>query len=81
MCHLHFNARTLLGERAALMAAMLLWSGWLVADEPLKYNREIRPILAKHCFVCHGPDEGSRQAGLRLDDRAAAIEMKAIQPR
>lgn len=80
MCHLHFNARILLGARAALMAAMLLWSGWLAADEPLKYNREIRPILAKHCFVCHGPDEGSRQAGLRLDDRAAAIEMKAIQP-
>jgi hypothetical protein len=37
------------------------------------YTREVRPILAKHCFACHGQDEGTRKAGLRLDRRESAI--------
>ena len=44
--------------------------------EKLRYNQDIRPILAENCFACHGPDSASRQAGLRLDkpeDAAAAI--------
>lgn len=50
------------------------------ADEPLQYNRDIRSILADNCFACHGPDSASRKADLRLDSRAAAIEMAAIAP-
>ncbi len=50
------------------------------AEEPLQYNRDIRPILAEHCFACHGPDSASREADLRLDQRSAAIEMNAIVP-
>lgn len=36
------------------------------------FNREIRPLLSRNCFACHGPDEHDRQGGLRLDDRKAA---------
>jgi len=34
------------------------------ADSP-SFSRDIQPLLAKHCVVCHGPDEA--EAGLRLD--------------
>ncbi|MEX0718217.1 MAG: PSD1 and planctomycete cytochrome C domain-containing protein [Planctomycetaceae bacterium] len=40
----------------------------------------MRPILAANCFACHGPDEGDRQGGLRLDGRDSAIEKQAIVP-
>src|SRR5258708_40032167 len=37
------------------------------AAKPIRFNRDIRPILAENCFHCHGADPGSRKAKLRLD--------------
>ncbi|OUW87721.1 MAG: hypothetical protein CBD74_01520 [Saprospirales bacterium TMED214] len=37
------------------------------ARERLSFNQDIRPILAAHCFHCHGPDEA--ESGLRLDQQ------------
>jgi hypothetical protein len=42
------------------------------------FNREVRPILSQHCFKCHGPDEGQRKAGLRLDRRDGATRVLAV---
>lgn len=49
-------------------------------DDNVDFNKVIRPILAKNCFVCHGPDEGSREADLRLDLRSEAIDANAVVP-
>jgi hypothetical protein len=59
---------------------ILVGMGWIAglayADDvqpKLRYRRDILPILSDRCFKCHGPDSASRQAGLRLDQREAAI--------
>ena len=38
------------------------------------FTRDIAPVLAAHCFQCHGPDASSRKAGLRLDKRDGALK-------
>jgi hypothetical protein len=43
-----------------------------LAPVRVRYNRDVRPILAENCFTCHGPDSAARKAGLRLDKFAEA---------
>ena len=41
--------------------------------ETIDYNYDVKPILADRCYHCHGPDEKTRKAGLRLDVEEVAF--------
>ncbi|MEZ6091273.1 MAG: PSD1 and planctomycete cytochrome C domain-containing protein [Pirellulaceae bacterium] len=70
-------------KKASLKLSQLLFLTTLPliagADESVSFNRDVRPILAGKCFACHGPDDQTREAGLRLDDRQEAIDYGAIE--
>lgn len=48
-------------------ATLLLMPSLAQAENPIDFNRQIRPILSDNCFKCHGPDEAERKSGLRVD--------------
>jgi hypothetical protein len=52
---------------------VLLAPAGSAAGDHVDFNRDVRPILSGKCLLCHGPDEESRQAGLRLDQRAGTV--------
>ena len=43
-----------------------------VQSLPVDFVREVRPILERHCYECHG--EKKQKSGLRLDVKAAAFK-------
>ena len=46
-------------------------SGRAGAEDRVDFARDIRPILARNCYECHGPRK--QQSGLRLDRKADAL--------
>ncbi len=60
------------GILTSFCAAMVVLSGGLRAE--VRFNRDVRPIMAETCFRCHGPDKNARMAGMRLDIRDEALK-------
>src|SRR5438105_2203550 len=45
-------------------------------EKPVRFNRDIKPILAENCFACHGADSAARKAKLRFDRQEGFFEKR-----
>ena len=63
---------------APTIGKLILGLGLLLrpAVAAVDFDRDVRPILADKCYVCHGPDGKTRKAGLRLDLKAEAFRVR-----
>ncbi len=78
------NRRSLIGLLALLWVAVFASEPSLSAEPErratppdagrVSFDRDVRPILSNHCWKCHGPDAKERKAGLRLDQKEAALK-------
>lgn len=70
--------------RCLIAAACVLATGLVcdAADRPIRFNRDVRPILTDKCYACHGPDAKTVEGGLRLDleEEAKDDSLAAIVP-
>jgi hypothetical protein len=55
---------------AAVSIAISAGPAWGADERPLRFDRDIRPLLSENCYACHGP--GTQEAGLRLDSAEEA---------
>ncbi|MEX2262170.1 MAG: DUF1553 domain-containing protein [Bryobacteraceae bacterium] len=69
--------------RAKKLMPFILVAGWALgfgafaqqsaSSGRIDFSRDIRPILADKCFVCHGPDAANNKSKLRFDTEAHAL--------
>src|SRR5262245_17545763 len=80
---IYIQNRWLIGAGVFMLAALSLAPGmgrstYSSADDKtpgaagaekrtISFLKEVRPILAQHCFQCHGPDQATRKGKLRFD--------------
>jgi hypothetical protein len=62
-------------SRFVLVVAALSWTcstRVCAAEPPVDFEKQVRPLLTRTCFRCHGDEK--QRGSLRLDQRAAALQ-------
>src|SRR4051812_538760 len=63
---------TIRSAAAICLGIAAAWMGSnLSAAEPVSFHHDVKPILARRCFNCHGPSK--QEGGLRLDQPERAL--------
>lgn len=71
----------MISRRTLLLLTSLLPTLLRAAEPEVRFNRDIRPILADICLNCHGPDAKTRKADLRLDSFDGATKVnEGVKP-
>src|SRR5688500_10110095 len=70
--HWRYSATVFQMIPRSLTAILLGSSLVLAAERKIDFARDVQPILAEHCYKCHGPD--NQEAGLRWDKKTAAMK-------
>lgn len=55
------------------MKYLAIWMLSVCGIEAVDFQKDVQPILSRHCFHCHGPDAENRQAGIRLDSQEGVL--------
>ena len=78
--HMHFNKIYLLvvlillvTESCSIKIPEEISKEFSNLPEQIDFNYHVKPILSDRCYQCHGPDEKTRKAGLRLDVESIAF--------
>jgi cytochrome c553 len=66
-----FPFSLLLAVTSLPVASGPLWAGDFTPEQLHTFESKVRPLLAEHCYSCHGPQKQNN--GLRLDSRAAIL--------
>ncbi len=63
-----------MSTRLSALFFMIVFAATVTAADTAvpDFSAEVRPILANHCFKCHGPDDQTLKGKLRLDERISA---------
>jgi Protein of unknown function (DUF1553)/Protein of unknown function (DUF1549)/Planctomycete cytochrome C len=54
------------------LTVVLIAAHATAAEAPVSFQRDVRPILSKHCFECHAAD--TQESNLRVDRRADLLK-------
>ena len=66
-----FPFSLLLAVASLPVAPAPLRAGDFTPEQLHTFESKVRPLLAEHCYSCHGPQKQNN--GLRLDSRAAIL--------